>query len=596
MNALTLRNRLRISIFALVVTVVFALSVLNLQSSVQERFADADERAQLVASQVANFLNRETASETAIAGSVLSQMLERSSIYSSVVSEILVTDGNNRIVASSSRGRTGDLAARRVSFSDIRKRQTWASLFQVLRSREDYIVTSPVGAHLKAEVVVSSALLRADLVPELRQLLVVALVSILLSGLLGIVISDMVGGSLERIGRDIERISTGESKELGEEFASAELSSLQVKLSLLGKQYRGAREDAATLRTNIEQMIQRLEEAVLLFDIEGCLQTAGPAAERLLSKSREELVGKSIDDVFPAWTQIGAAVQSAVKLNTSIFGRPIAYARNNMPDARLLLRVEAVSGSGNQPLGTLVTLRDADIGKQLESKLDISGRIASIHRLTSGVAHEFKNPLNGIALHLDLARAKVGEDQQQLAGELDIAAKELLRLDHVVKTFLNFNRPVDLRMTECNLAEIVREAITEAGMLKGADRVRFNFTAADSSPVVLADRVLSKQAILNVLTNAIESMPDGGDATVGIEERFDEYVVTVSDSGPGISPEIGDRLYNLYFTTKPEGKGVGLAEAFMVMQLHNGSIGFDSQPGTGTAFHLRFPSKPHQPA
>jgi len=596
MNALTLRNRLRISIFALVVTVVFALSVLNLQSSVQERFADADERAQLVASQVANFLNRETASETAIAGSVLSQMLERSSIYSSVVSEILVTDGNNRIVASSSRGRTGDLAARRVSFSDIRKRQTWASLFQVLRSREDYIVTSPVGAHLKAEVVVSSALLRADLVPELRQLLVVALVSILLSGLLGIVISDMVGGSLERIGRDIERISTGESKELGEEFASAELSSLQVKLSLLGKQYRGAREDAATLRTNIEQMIQRLEEAVLLFDIEGCLQTAGPAAERLLSKSREELVGKSIDDVFPAWTQIGAAVQSAVKLNTSIFGRPIAYARNNMPDARLLLRVEAVSGSGNQPLGTLVTLRDADIGQQLESKLDISGRIASIHRLTSGVAHEFKNPLNGIALHLDLARAKVGEDQQQLAGELDIAAKELLRLDHVVKTFLNFNRPVDLRMTECNLAEIVREAITEAGMLKGADRVRFNFTAADSSPVVLADRVLSKQAILNVLTNAIESMPDGGDATVGIEERFDEYVVTISDSGPGISPEIGDRLYNLYFTTKPEGKGVGLAEAFMVMQLHNGSIGFDSQPGTGTAFHLRFPSKPHQPA
>ena len=603
MNGLSLRNRLRISILGLVVTVVLALSVLNLQSSVQETFADAEERARLVAAQIASYLsgrmeaegtppaNSQAAEDMASDDPVLSQMLHRSSIYSGFVSEILVTDARNRILAASDQDRVGKPAASRSSFSDMVQRQTWGSLFHLLNSGEDYTIETPAGSHLRAKVVISSALLRTALVPQLRQLLVVALVSLLLSGLLAIVISDLVGRSLERIGRDIESISTGETKEPGERFESAELASLQVKLSLLGKQYHGAREDANILRTNIDQMIQRLEEAVLLFDAEGCLQTAGPSAERLLAKSREELLGKTFDGLFPDWTPMGAAIQSAVRLRTSVSGRAVSYARNNMPDAKLLVSVEAVNSSDNKPLGTLVTLRDAEVRQQLESDIDVSGRIAAIHRLTSGVAHEMKNPLNGIALHLELARTKVPEDQPQLASELDVASKELLRLDRVVKTFLNFSRPMDLRMTGCELTEIVREVVSQAGMMNLNSGVTFAIASNLQSPEVHADRVLSKQAILNVLTNAMEAMPNGGEVQVGIDKVFDDYVVSVSDSGAGIPPEISDRIYNLYFTTKPDGKGVGLAETFMVMQLHNGSIDFDSQPGKGTTFRLRFPTK-----
>ena len=603
MNTLTLRNRLRISILGLVVTIVLALSVLNLQSSVQETFADAEERARLVGDQIASYLDSRikaegnlsqqsrAAEEMARIDPVLTQMLNRLSVYSGYVSEILVTDTRNLILAASHHDRVGQFAGPRPSFAGMRERQTWVSLFHLLNSGEDYTVESPAGEHLWVKVVVSSALLRTVLVPQLRQLLVVALVSLLLSGLLAIVISNLVGGSLERIGRDIENISTGETREPGERFESAELVNLQVKLSLLGKQYRGAREDANILRNNIDLMIHRLEEAVLLFDEEGCLQTAGPPAERLLAKSRDELVGKTLDEVFPSWTEIGAAIQSAVRLRISVFDRAVCYARNNLPDAKLLVSVEAVNSSANKPLGTLVTLRDADVRQQLESSFDISGRIASIHRLTSGVAHEIKNPLNGITLHLELARAKVRDDQPQLASELDVASKELVRLDRVVKTFLNFSRPMDLRMTECNLAEIVREVQSQASMLKGSDRVTFTFDSTVKNPIVLADRVLSKQAILNVLTNAIEAMPGGGEVHMGIQQQFGEYVVTVSDSGAGIPPEISERIYNLYFTTKPDGKGVGLAEAFMVMQLHNGTIDFERQTGTGSTFRMRFPVK-----
>ncbi len=603
MNALTLKNRLRISILGLVVTIVLALSVLNLQNSVQESLDDAEERASLVAEQITSYLSEaiqakgtppvdsRTAEAFAASDSVLTRMLQRYSVLSAFVSEILVTDTQNRILAASSRDRVGPLAVSRPSFSGIGLRQTLPTLFHLLNSGEDYTVESAAGPHLRVKVVISSALLRNELIPELRQLLVAVLISLLLSGLLTIVISDLVGGSLERIGRDIEDISTGETKEPAEPFESEELAGLQVKLSLLGKQYRGAREDASTLRQNIDQMIQSLQEAVLLFDEEGCLQTAGLPAERLLAKRHDELVGKTLDEVFPAWTPIGAAIQSAVRLRTSVFNRTVSYARNNLPDTKLLVSVEAVNSSANKPLGTLVTLRDAEVRRQLESDIDMSGRIAAIHRLTSGVAHEMKNPLNAITLHLELARAKVREDQPQLTSALEVASKDLLRLDRVVKTFLDFSRPMDLRMTECNLTEIVSEVVAQAGMLNASRGVTFAFEPTVPNPVVLADRVLCKQAILNVLTNAIEATPSSGQVRVGVEEWFGNYEVKISDSGAGVPPEISARIYNLYFTTKPDGTGVGLAEAFMVMQLHNGSIAFDSQPGKGSTFRLRFPAK-----
>jgi signal transduction histidine kinase len=600
MNAITLKNRLRIAILGLVVTIVLALSILNLQSVAKETLADAEERARLVDLQLVTYLiGRIQQTENQYAGtqrnivqgdSLLAQLLKQLSIHSGFVREILVVDHHRRILAASDPNRMGQIAPIHKPFSEVTLRPTWATLFQLLRSDEDYSTRSPAGQQFSVEVVVSSALLREALVPELRQLLVVALLSLLFSGLLAIVISDLVSGSLERISRNIERISTGESKELDEHFESAELANLQVKLSRLGKQYRGAREDVNTLRLNINQMIQRLQEAVLLFDSEGRLQTAGPPAERLLAKGRAELIGKSFDDVFPGWTQLGAAIQAAVRLNTPVVDHAVSYARNNMPDAKLLVSVESVSSSDSKPLGTLVTLRDAETRLQLESQLDISSRVASIHRLTSGVAHEIKNPLNAITLHMELARAEVRDDQPRLANELEITSAQLLRLDRVVKTFLNFSRPMDLRMAECDLTEIVRDASGLSHPQPDRPGVSVSFSSNLEKPMVLADRVLSRQAILNVFTNALESMENGGEVEIGIEKSFDDYVVNITDHGVGIPPEIGERIYNLYFTTKPNAAGIGLAETFMVMQLHNGSVGFESQVGQGTSFRLRFPA------
>jgi hypothetical protein len=601
---MSLKNRLRISILLLVISVVLALTALNLQSSVQETFADSDERARLLADEVQIFAIeriRETKglipADAVLRGDApLARILERIPRSTSFVTQILVADDQNRVLAASDPKQVGEVLPGRPSLAGSRQQQTWARLGKVLTSGGDHVVASsikiedPQLPQLSTMAVVSSSLLRAEMMPQLRQLAVVALVSILLSGILAIVISNLVGGSLERISRNIERISKGDQKEHDEKFESEELANLQLKLTLLGKQYHGAREDVLALRTNISQMIQRLEEAVLVFGSDQSLQLAGPPADRLLARNHRDLIGRQMKDVFPSWTQLGAAIQAAVKLLTPMYDYPVTYARSNMPDAKLLVSVETVNNPAEEHLGTLVTLRDAEMRRQLENQLDISNRVAAIHRLTSGVAHEIKNPLNAITLHLEVAKSKMGAPREELEKELEFVSREVLRLDRVVRTFLNFSRPLELKMDECDLTDLAREVALIAGQQTGRDAIRVSLSCDIEKPIIIADRDLSKQAILNVVINAIEAMRDSGEVQMTIEKSFEDYVVSVTDSGPGMPPEIHEKIYNLYFTTKPNADGIGLAVTYMAMQLHNGSVDFDSQVGKGTSFRLRFPA------
>src|SRR5207237_3834653 len=110
-------------------------------------------------------------------------------------------------------------------------------------------------------------------------------------------------------------------------------------------------------------------------------------------------------------------------------------------DVHTLVSVEPLENAHGGNMGTLITLRDAESRRQLEMQLDISSRLAALSRLTSGVAHEIKNPLNAMALHLEVLRSKLDNEEP----EVDVIAREIKRLDNVVKTFLNFNKPIELQ-------------------------------------------------------------------------------------------------------------------------------------------------------
>jgi signal transduction histidine kinase len=235
----------------------------------------------------------------------------------------------------------------------------------------------------------------------------------------------------------------------------------------------------------------------------------------------------------------------------------------------------------------LLTLRDAETRRQLRSQLDISTRLAAISKLTSGVAHEIKNPLNAMALHLEILRSKL-EREETVDREVGVIGGEIARLDRVVKTFLDFTRPVELNWEDVDLAAIAHQVAGLVGPEASLAGIAIRVDAPVPAPI-RGDSDLLKQAALNVVNNAIEAMANGGTLQIAVSRERGGAVLEIRDQGPGIPADIRDRIFNLYFTTKPRGSGIGLAMTFRIVQLHNGAIDLESEERAGSTFRLRFP-------
>ena len=229
--------------------------------------------------------------------------------------------------------------------------------------------------------------------------------------------------------------------------------------------------------------------------------------------------------------------------------------------------------------------------ERMASQLDVATRLAAISRIGSGVAHEIKNPLNAIALRLDLLKARVmaGTPEEGLTPEIDVLSTEVRRLDRVVKTFLDFSRPLEVRLTEVDLAALAKEVTVLMTPPARAAGIEVTFEEQGGPALMRGDADLLKQAILNLVTNATEAMKKGGHLRVSVSHQVDAVAIEVADTGPGIPPEVRDKVFQLYFTTKERGSGIGLAMTYRAVQLHNGTVDFASDSG-GTKFRLQFPA------
>jgi signal transduction histidine kinase len=205
------------------------------------------------------------------------------------------------------------------------------------------------------------------------------------------------------------------------------------------------------------------------------------------------------------------------------------------------------------------------------------------------VAHEVKNPLNAMLLHVEVARTRLARGEADVTPQMEVISREILRLDRVVKTFLDFTRPVELKYRVVPLGEVLREIADLARPQADAGKIRL-LAGEDAGGVeVRIDRDLFKQAVLNVVVNAIQAMPDGGELRIESSTADDNVEIRVSDTGAGIPPELREKIFRLYFTTKQGGSGIGLAMTFRIVQLHDGTIDFSSEPGKGTTFVIRLP-------
>ncbi len=218
-----------------------------------------------------------------------------------------------------------------------------------------------------------------------------------------------------------------------------------------------------------------------------------------------------------------------------------------------------------------------------------SRRLAAISSLTSGVAHEIKNPLNSIALRLELLRAHIASGSDSTDEELDILSQEATRLDRVVTTFLDFTRPVEIAMEEIDPVALAQDILSFIRPEADSKQISLNLIPPAQTFTLRGDTDMLRQAMMNIMKNAIEAMESHGSLIVSVESKKGECEILIRDTGPGIPPEIREKIFQLYFSTKSTGTGIGLAMTFRAIQLHGGSITVESEPGEGTAFRLLLP-------
>jgi signal transduction histidine kinase len=200
-----------------------------------------------------------------------------------------------------------------------------------------------------------------------------------------------------------------------------------------------------------------------------------------------------------------------------------------------------------------------------------------------------KNPLNSMRIWLENLKASLPEEEGLPLQAVRVLDSEIDRLDSVVKRFLDFTRPPEMHQEESSLKEILEEvvALERPAFEKGDIKIETSLSV--DVPDVLVDKPLLKQGLINLLVNALEATPGGGKLFVSLRRRADMAEIEIRDTGRGIAPEHRQRIFQLFFTTRPGGSGIGLASVFRTIQLHNGSIEFESEVGRGTSFRIALP-------
>jgi signal transduction histidine kinase len=360
------------------------------------------------------------------------------------------------------------------------------------------------------------------------------------------------------------------------------------KIERIGRRMRNVEEVFSALKENLDSIMANLQDGILLFTAEGRAALVSDSVERFLGIPRTRLFGGSINSIFTLESKIGRLVRDAFENGNTLDQEEVETETGRRVQVSLDFVVDQDSAPGAS-LGALLTLHDLESVRELESELELSRRLAAIGRLTSGVGHEVKNPINAIVVHLELLRNKLSGPDARAMRHLEIIESEIQRLDRVVQTLVDFSRPVELQLKEQDLRRVVSGVLMLASAELETHNVRVSSHMPERPLTTKVDADLIKQAILNVVLNGAQAMSQGGDLHVTLREDGRMAAIEISDSGSGIPDDIRAKIFDLYFTTRKDGSGIGLAMTYRIIQLHNGSIDVQSEQNIGSTFTLKLP-------
>jgi PAS domain S-box-containing protein len=608
---LSLKTRFTLAFSLLVLAVVTVVSSLYIVRLTRQTLHQANDRAQFVAQQVyqacRNALDeaaergdtpvsadpadvRAYAHEALDNSSTLNSLIESDLGYSPTIYEITISDSDGVVLVSSDPSLRGEKVPARPSVTSLVKAGFFEQVRALYGPPQTYEFSLPfnLGSRPFGDVRIglSSVLIRDEISPGLISAGTWAAGSVLLSTLLAFVVSRASLAPIERISAQLDRISAGEfdlepAVQRGDEFGA-----VSTKITGIGKQLRDVREIFGTLRENLNQVMSGLENGLMLFNAEGRAVLVSPSVEKFLGGSAEDFRGRLASEIFPADHPIRGALEITGDEIAPAEGREVTLGAEGGAQ-RAGVSAQVIREHGTR-MGTLVTLQDLESRERIGSHLEVSERLAALGRVTAGVAHEVKNPLNSMRLWLEVLKSNmpVDPEPQQAVKMLD---SEIDRLDRAVKTFLNFTKPLELNLEETDLRALLEDVLDAARPSISRAGLELHADLPEKFPPVLLDRQLIHQAVLNLLLNACDFTPPGGRVAVGLRRTGEFAVIGVEDSGRGIPAEDQKKIFQLFFTTRPGGTGIGLANTFRFVQLHNGQIEFESEAGRGTTFRVELP-------
>ena len=601
---LSIKTKQVVGVTSIVGLAVGVLSGLYLSSLARVRLEESKARGELLANAIFHrardvVLASRDSNAALRADAGLRSILE-SSAYSRNVTYATIVDVAGVAIAHSDQTRVGHTLPSNADLNALldrgpvsQIRTIYADGGRTLEIRQPLLLGNTDFGSIR--IGVSTLLIRRDLDQSLGPALLAALAALVGASLVAMLLAQLLLRPIHVIRSGLTRLGQGEfgvvvnvpqhdeSGELGNFF-----NTVSARLS--------AHRHVAGPRT-LESVVDRLEDAVAIFNPDGELLFASPTMRATLPSNP---LTRPVGDVLPPGHPYRKAVEETLTSRQSR-GPLSAYVPNLEPNGasesetttapeRLIL-THAIEDVDHRLVAVLLVARNLDSLSQVRSGISYSRKLAALSRLSAGIAHEVKNPLNATVIHLELLKQQLGSSDSPVAREhLAIITAQMRRLDEVVQGFLKFIRPEDLKLQPVSLASLVDELMPTVDAEAQKHGVEVQLEVSADLPAISADPGMLQQALLNLALNACQAMPQGGRLRIaGAVARGRRVEVVCEDTGVGITPEHLDKIFDLYFTTKENGSGIGLSMVYRTIQLHDGEIEVQSTPGGGTIFRVVLP-------
>ena len=532
------------------------------------------------------------------------------SLYAKNVTFAAIVDTTGLAVVHADPGQEGRQLPASGNLEDLISSRSWTQLSQIYREGRTYEYRQPLllgnTEFGSIRVGVSTLLIRNDLALWLGPSAYSAVIALAIAVFGAMALAQVLLRPIHVIRSGLTRLGRGEFGVRLDLEEDDEFRELGTFFNTVSAQLSADRSQIA----NLESSFEHLEDAVAIINPKGEVLFANAAAQHILPGIE---VGCALDALLPADHGLRRLAQETLVSRQSRGPIPAAFGPGRGEQGERLILSHPVNDAGGELVGIMLIARNLEYLSQVQSTLRYSRKLAALGRLSAGVAHEVKNPLNAMMIHLELLRQEFqptafmrrGASRDAAAAvaapaasdvstadalsHVDIIAAEIRRLDEVVQGFIKFTRPEDLKLQSVALGDLFAEVVPI--LQPESDRASVQVTVScDGAPPVNGDPAMLRQAFLNLGLNAFQAMPSGGTLRIECESvRGRRVRITFTDTGVGVKPEHLKRIFDLYFTTKEKGSGIGLSMVYRTVQMHDGEIEVESTPGMGTTFRLLLP-------